>query len=764
MSQAPSLSRTTSSDLPHTEELDREVQAVLDQVRRDGDRAVRDLTMRFDGVAPEPSRVDPKEIERALDQAPAALVEALRASAANLTRVGLAQRFSEEVVDVRPGVRVWRIWRPLQRVGVYVPGGRAPYPSSVLMLCVPARLAGCAEVVICSPPGKDGLPAQNILVAAAVAGVTEIHAVGGAQAVAAMAYGTETISRVDKVFGPGNAHVTAAKRLVSGDVAVDMPAGPSEVIVVSDGSVPSGWLVADLEAQAEHAPDALGILVSTDPAQAEEIARLVDPKYATQIRVRSVASMEAALEVANAFGPEHLILACRDAESWLGSVTHAGSVFLGSHSPAAAGDYATGANHVIPTGGAVRAYSPLGLEAFGRTLQVQAISPQGLARLAPVVEPLARAEGFLAHLRSVQTRLDTTAAAERHFPQPRRNVAAMHPYHWEASDAEVAKRAGISEGEVLRFDTNTCPWVGATLADLDQQELNEYPDSNYPGLVSAVAEYASCPRDTITVGAGADELLQLLALAFIGPGDPAVIPSPSYAMYLTLTEAAGGLPVMAPVSEPDGVMRSARQARVTWLCNPNNPTGELLPTGFVDELARQSAGLVVVDEAYFEFSQSTCVPLVRELGNLVVVRTLSKAFGLAGARVGYAISGPEVAATLARVRPPASLSTTSAALGTRALKDAPTMRARVQALLQDRQSLAGAIRAMGFTVYPSSTNFLLVSCPLGLADFLESKGLVVRRFPQGHALRGWMRVTVRSGRENARLLERLAAWDGPRAS
>ncbi|EQD40460.1 histidinol dehydrogenase, partial [mine drainage metagenome] len=161
-------------------------------------------------------------------------------------------------MDVRPGVKVWRIWRPLHRVGVYVPGGRAPYPSSVLMLCVPARLAGCAEVVVCSPPGKDGRPAQNILVAAAVAGVTEVHAIGGAQAVAAMAYGTETMARVDKVFGPGNAHVTAAKRLVAGEVAVDMPAGPSEVIVVSDGSVPSSWIAADLEAQAEHAPDARG--------------------------------------------------------------------------------------------------------------------------------------------------------------------------------------------------------------------------------------------------------------------------------------------------------------------------------------------------------------------------------------------------------------------------------------------------------------------------------------------------------------------------
>ena len=764
MSQAPSLSRTVSSDRPRAEVVDQEVRAILDQVRREGDRAVRSLTLRFDGVTPDPTRVDPREIERAMDRAPVALVEALRASAASLIRVGLAQRFSEEVVDVRPGVKVWRVWRPLQRVGVYVPGGRAPYPSSVLMLCVPARLAGCAEVVICSPPGKDGLPAQNILVAAAVAGATEIHAVGGAQAVAAMAYGTETIARVDKVFGPGNAHVTAAKRLVSGDVAVDMPAGPSEVVVVSDGSVPSSWIAADLEAQAEHAPDALGILVSAHPGQAEEVARLVDPKYTAQIRVRTVASVEAALVIANDFGPEHLILACRDAESWLGSVTHAGSVFLGPHSPAAAGDYATGANHVIPTGGAVRAYSPLGLEAFGRTLQVQAISPRGLARLAPVVEPLARAEGFQAHLHSVQTRLDTPGAAERNVPRPRRAVAAMHPYSWEASNAEVAARVGIDQREVLRFDTNTCPWEGAALAGLDQQGLNEYPDSSYPELVSAIADYASCPKDTITVGAGADELLQLLALAFIGPGDPAVIPDPSYAMYLTLTEAAGGRPVMAPFSDPDAIMSSALQARVTWLCNPNNPTAELLPAGFAEELARQASGLVVVDEAYFEFSQTSCAALVGELGNLVVVRTLSKAFGLAGARVGYALSSPEVAATLARVRPPASISRISAALGTRALRDAATVRARVQALLRDRQTLAEAIAALGYTVLPSSTNFLLVSCPSGLADFLEAKGVVVRQFPPDHALCGWMRVTVRSGGDNARLLQRLAAWDGPRAS
>lgn len=743
-------------------EVEREAAAVLEQVRRGGDRAIQELTLRFDGVRVAQSRVEPAEISAALQAAPAELVKALQAAATNLSRVACAQRFAEEEVSVRPGVKLWREWRPLRRVGIYVPGGRAPYPSSVVMLCAPARLAGCEEVVLCAPPGRDGRIHPHILAAAGLAGATEVHAIGGAQAIAAMAFGTETLAAVDKVFGPGNAHVTAAKRLVFGRVAVDMPAGPSEVVVVSDGSTPAAWLAADLEAQAEHAPDALGVLISTDPEHAAAVRGLLDPRLAAQVRVYRAESLEQALGFSNRFGPEHLILACRDPRRWLPRVQSAGSVFLGSHSPAAAGDYATGANHVIPTGGAVRSFSPLGLDDFGRTLQVQEITPAGLASLKAVIEPLARAEGFSHHLRSALLRMGSAPAPERAAPSPRRSVGAMHPYEWEASSAEIAARAGLREEEVVRFDTNTCPWAGATLGDLPPQVLHEYPDSAYPALVSAVADYTGLPSSAITVGAGADELLSLVATAYVAPLDPVVIPDPSYAMFRVLTEAAGGQVITVPADSPDRLLEAGRHARLTWVCNPNNPTGGLLPPGLVEELALASPGVVVADEAYYEFSGATSAGLVLQLPNLVVVRTLSKAFGLAGARVGYALSGPELAATLARVRPPAGVSSCSAALATHSLEAAGEMRARVLQLRRWGRALERQIQELGFQVRMSAANFLLVTCPAGLPDFLAARGLVVRAFGPAHALGGWMRVTIRSEPENARLLEGLASWRASR--
>ncbi|HVD03594.1 MAG TPA: histidinol dehydrogenase [Candidatus Dormibacteraeota bacterium] len=737
-----------------------EARQLLDQVRAGGDSAVRELTLRFDGVLVENSRVDPLEIAESLSSADQPLIDALHQAAGNIRRVGLAQQFSEEEVVVRPGVRVWRVWRPLRRVGVYVPGGRAPYPSSVLMLCVPAKLAGCTEIVLCSPPGRDGHIDQNILAAASIAGVTEVHAIGGVQAVGAMAYGTETIPRVDKVFGPGNSYVTAAKRLVFGEVAVDMPAGPSEVIVISDGSVPAAWLAADLEAQAEHAPDAVGVLISTDPGHAEQVSRLVTAELAPQLRFYTTTTLEEALAFTNQFGPEHLILACQDPESHLEAVSNAGSIFLGPFSPAAAGDYATGANHVIPTGGAVRSFSPLGLDAFGRTLQVQALSWEGLAELAPVIEPMARAEGFINHLKSVQVRLSERRPIGPGAPRPRASVERMHPYLWESSSAEVAARAGILEAEVVRFDTNTCPWTMATPDSLALQGVNEYPDSNYQPLVSALAAYVGQPTSAITVGAGADELLSLIALAYIGSNDPVVIPDPSYTMFLAVTEAAAGGPIRVTAGVPEELLRATSRARLTWLCNPNNPTGELLPDGLVERVARSSPGIVVVDEAYFEFCGQSSVPLVGELANLVVVRTLSKAFGLAGARVGYAVSGPSIARTLALVRPPASVSVQSAALACSALDHAKEMRIQVAELLQEKELLENELAKRGFKVLPSSANFLLVSCPSGLAEHLADRGLVVRSFSADSALPGWMRVAVRSRGENSRLLSGLDDFGG----
>jgi histidinol dehydrogenase len=388
---------------PVTGEIQDQVSGILGAVRDGGDRALLDLTERYDGVRLTTSRVNDEAWRLALDGLDDGVREALTETIRRVELVHRAQQFHEESVAVVPGVQVWREWRAFNRVGLYVPGGRTVYPSSVAMMAAPARIAGCQEIVLCSPPQRDGQVAAAILATAALAGVTEVHAMGGAQAIAALAYGTESIRRVDKIVGPGNAYVTAAKLQVVGEVAIDMPAGPSEVVVVSDGSANPVWLAADLRAQAEHSPDAIAVLVTTAAADAA-VLEDIPPGQIRGFRCETIAE---AIAFANDFAPEHLTLACRDARRWLPLVQAAGSVFVGPYAPPAAGDYATGANHVLPTGGAARSFGALGVRDFGRAIQVQAIDPDGIEAVAVVTDVLARLEALPWHARSVRLRSET---------------------------------------------------------------------------------------------------------------------------------------------------------------------------------------------------------------------------------------------------------------------------------------------------------------------------------------------------------------------
>ncbi|HET9847391.1 MAG TPA: histidinol dehydrogenase, partial [Candidatus Dormibacteraeota bacterium] len=355
---------------------------------------------RLDGVRLASTEVRREEWQAALEALDGRLRNGLAEAARRIEAVHQVQAFREPAVNVAPGVRVWREWRAFQRVGLYAPGGRTVYPSSVLMMAIPARIAGCKEIVLCSPPQSDGHLAPAILAAAAMTGVTEVHAVGGAQAIAALAYGTETIRRVDKIVGPGNAYVTAAKLRVFGEVAIDMPAGPSEVVVISDGSVDPRWLEADLRAQAEHAPDAVSLLVTTSASDGAAVDGFDD----SQVRAIQADSTETAIAFANDFAPEHLTLAVRDPDRWLPLIKSAGSIFLGAYSAPAAGDYATGANHVLPTGGTARSFGALGVNSFGRAVQVQQVDEAGVQSILPITDVLGDVEKLPWHSSSVRIR------------------------------------------------------------------------------------------------------------------------------------------------------------------------------------------------------------------------------------------------------------------------------------------------------------------------------------------------------------------------
>jgi histidinol dehydrogenase len=328
-------------------------------------------------------------------------------------------------VDTATGVRCERILRPIQRVGLYVPAGSAPLPSTALMLGVPARLAGCPQVVLCTPPRADGSADPAVLVAARLCSIERVFKLGGAQAIAAMAYGTDSVPRCDKIFGPGNAYVTEAKRQVSmqsDGAAIDMPAGPSEVLVIADAGADPVFVAADLLSQAEHGPDSQVLLVSDDADLLERVAAEVEAQLARLSRrgiaqqalsashAILVADLDDAFALSNAYAPEHLILALRDPRTWLGRVQAAGSVFLGDWAPEALGDYCSGTNHVLPTGGAARACSGVSVSSFQNAITVQQVDQAGIAAIGPTAVTLAEAEGLQAHAYAVQARLERAKA------------------------------------------------------------------------------------------------------------------------------------------------------------------------------------------------------------------------------------------------------------------------------------------------------------------------------------------------------------------
>ncbi|MGQ9593143.1 MAG: histidinol dehydrogenase [Anaerolineae bacterium] len=396
-----------------------QVQEIVAQVRAEGDQALRRFTWAFDGVDLSSFEVTPEETRLAYAAVGEDLLQALKEALAHIERYHALQRPEERFVSLAPGLEAGWVVRPIERVGCYAPGGRAVYPSSVLMTGVPAGLAGCPMRILCVPPGPDGSVPAPTLVAADLAGFRRVFKVGGAQAIAAMAYGTETIPKVDKLFGAGNLWVTAAKVWVSQDVAVDLPAGPSEVLILADETAPPRWVAADLLAQAEHGPDSSCLLVTTSSALARAVAQEVQVlSQGIPTGTQALATLErngallvardldAAVEFANRFAPEHLQIMVRDPESLLPKVAHAGSIFLGAHSPVAAGDYATGPNHVLPTAGAARSFAGLSLWAFVRIVPVQRLTSQGLAALEEAILRLAQAEGLPAHAQAVQVRLE----------------------------------------------------------------------------------------------------------------------------------------------------------------------------------------------------------------------------------------------------------------------------------------------------------------------------------------------------------------------
>lgn len=400
-----------------TSVLESRVQAILTDVRENGDSALRRYTRQFDNVVLEDIRATEAELAGAADKVSASLKSAIAQASRNIETFHRVQLEAPRVIETMPGVRCWRKAVAIERVGLYIPGGTAPLFSTILMLAIPARLAGCREIVLCTPPGANGGIHPAVLYAAAVSGITRVYKAGGVQAIAAMAYGTATVPRVDKIFGPGNQYVTCAKQLVAkGGVAIDMPAGPSEVAVLADDSAVPAFVAADLLSQAEHGADSQVLLVTTSPTLLGRTLEEIDRQLASlpradiarqalsKSRAVLVRTLPEAIGLVNRYAPEHLILSVSDDEAVAGEVMHAGSVFLGNYSPESVGDYASGTNHTLPTNGHARAYSGVSVDSFVRKITFQKLSPAGLAGIASIVEEMAETEGLQAHKNAVTLR------------------------------------------------------------------------------------------------------------------------------------------------------------------------------------------------------------------------------------------------------------------------------------------------------------------------------------------------------------------------
>lgn len=399
-----------------SDSISQSVADILDQVKQYGDEALKALSNKFDKVQINQIKLSNSEIKMAIDRVNPDLKQAMQLAVSNIKKFHQAQVKKTVTVETMPGITCQLVTRPINSVGLYIPGGSAPLLSTVLMLAIPANIAGCRKVILCSPPPI----ADEILYAAELCGVTEIYQLGGAQAIAAMAFGTESVPKVVKIFGPGNAYVTEAKRQVSqrlDGAAIDMPAGPSEVLVIADSSANPAFIAADLLSQAEHGPDSQVVLLTPDEKLAQAVSLEVDKQLA-QLSRQAIAEkalqasrlivtqdLEQCVAISNRYGPEHLIIQTQNADELIEQITSAGSIFLGDWSPESAGDYASGTNHVLPTYGYTATYSSLGLADFQKRMTVQKLTPDGLKAIGNAVELMAQAEQLTAHKQAVTLRL-----------------------------------------------------------------------------------------------------------------------------------------------------------------------------------------------------------------------------------------------------------------------------------------------------------------------------------------------------------------------
>ncbi|MEN8376671.1 MAG: histidinol dehydrogenase [Gemmatimonadota bacterium] len=737
------------------------VAEIIAAVRSGGDAALRALAERFDGVTLDALEVPGRAMARARDGLDRDVRAALELAAGRIETFHRALVPAPLTVDAGPGVTLGRRFEPLERAGAYAPGGRAAYASSVLMCALPARAAGVGEVVLCSPPGADGRPSPEVLAAAAIARVDRVFALGGAGAVAALALGTDTVPAADCVVGPGNAYVAEAKRQVAGLVVTDAPAGPSEILVIADGSADPASVAAELLAQAEHDPDAAALLVSTDDALAAavraELGRLVAEQPRGDVVRESLAgggavlladSLDEALSFASAYAPEHLSLMIREPRAALERVRNAGTVFLGAASSVVFGDYVSGANHTLPTGGLARSMGGLSTGTFLRGCTWQELSPAGAAGLADAAATLAEAEGLPGHAAAARLRAgERGAEAIGRVAELARARAPGRAAYRELSAYDPGR-----EPVALDLSDNTsrfgsAPAAARAFAGLGADVTSRYPAVYADSLRIALAAYHGVEPENVTTGCGSDDVLDSALRAFCDPGATLVYPDPTFGMVPVLARmnALRAVGVPSPVADPDVDRLLAAAPAAVYLCRPNNPTGLSMAAAAVRRADAEARGAVLLDEAYADFAGEDLTAWAAASERTVSLRTFSKAWGLAGGRVGYAIGPAAAIAEIEKSRGPYKVSAPAEAAALAALAEDDGWRAEAVArAIEARAALSAALVDLGFDALASRANFVLapVADAPAAKTALYARGVGVRAFAGLPGVGDAIRVTV----------------------
>ena len=797
-------------ETPALEESRQTVREIIKDVRSRGDVALRELAKKFDGTEIDAIAVPPSAISAAANSVPAKLADSLKAAANRITEYQRSQ-LQQPRTHLADGIAVTDRSVAVKSAGLYVPGGKAAYPSTVLMTAIPARVAGVESIAICVPPDATGKVSPATLAAAEIAGVDIVYRIGGAGAIAALAYGTESVAPVDVIAGPGNIYVALAQQEVAGLVGIASGfAGPSEIAVIADRSASPEFAAADLLTQAEHGPSGRAWLISPS----EEVLQNVEQALAEQLAAsprRSEAEatlsesgygvlvddIETAVEAANRLAPEHVQLMCADAENLAQSIRNAGAVFFGAFSPAVIGDYIAGPSHVLPTGGTARFASGLQPTDFQKRLHTISVSPEGFTAVGETVAALAEAEGLTGHRDAVLARL-ADLPAEASSPKSealskigslRPNIVELKSYHSPQLDVEV------------RLNTNESPYPPpegfeeAVAEAIGGSSWNRYPQRTAQSLCTALGEFHDLPANQIFAANGSNEVIQTLLMCYGGAGRKVAVFQPTYALHSHIARSLSSelvvgerMPDFALDLEKTASLIRRERPSVVFLCSPNNPTGLADSNESVAAVLEQTSavgGLLVVDEAYAEFAPETALDLLDESSPLVVTRTYSKTWAMAAARLGYLAGPSQLVADLEKAALPYRLNSVTQAVGEIALRFQEEMAVRVASIKSERARICAGLDNLGVRYWHSDANFILFSGDLGekasrqaspkasagdtdlnLADIPEgdplwrrlvARSVLVRDCSSWPGLSGCLRVTVGTPEENSRFLSALAA-------